>query len=83
MNDNLSFLLKELNVQWDQSNLFLYDELSCNYPSMCVIGSLICNQNDKLLVILTILFLQYSKRYISIRRVFHVYRIKLLPEMRG
>jgi len=26
--------------------------------SMCVIGSLICNQNDKLHVILTILFLQ-------------------------
>jgi len=27
--------------------------------SMCVIGSLICNQNDKLHVILTILFLQW------------------------
>jgi len=36
MNDNLSFLLKEWtnrwNVQWNPSNLFLYDEFLCNYP---------------------------------------------------
>jgi len=44
------------NVQWNQSNLFLYDELSS--VSMRVIGSLICNQNDKLYVILMIPFLQ-------------------------
>jgi len=48
-------------VQWNQSNLFLYDELLCNLSvSMCVIGSLICNQNDKLRVIFTILFLQWG-----------------------
>jgi len=37
------------NVQRDQSYFFLYDELLCNYLySRCVIGPLICNQNDKL-----------------------------------
>ena len=47
MNDNLSFLLKEwTNVQLTQSNFLM----------MNIIGSLICNQNDKLHVILTILF---------------------------
>jgi len=31
--------------------------------SMCVIGSLICNPNDKLHVILTILLLQFPKEH--------------------
>jgi len=33
------------------------------FVSMCVIGSLICNQNDKLHVILTILFLQWCTKW--------------------